>query len=134
MGGREPVCRAHRKLGSGAGSTHFLKGCAGATWRRVVVRDDLTTEPPAHCRLVSDHDLFKIVASLDCTPRPRHARRKGGEKRGSPAGRLIDYSPWRDMNDIPPGCRHGCGVCAPGRAGQGRPQAARAAGCLARAR
>ena len=23
------------------------------------------TEPPAHCRLVSSHDLFKMVASLD---------------------------------------------------------------------
>ena len=27
---------------------------------------DETTEPPAHCRLVSSHDLFEMVASLDC--------------------------------------------------------------------
>jgi hypothetical protein len=27
--------------------------------------DDLTAEPPAHCRLVSDHDLFETVAYLD---------------------------------------------------------------------
>ncbi|MGO9004180.1 MAG: hypothetical protein ACLQIQ_17400 [Beijerinckiaceae bacterium] len=33
----------------------------------VIVRCDLTTDPPAHCRLVSDHDLFEIVAWLDCT-------------------------------------------------------------------
>lgn len=33
----------------------------------VIVRGDLTAEPPAHCRLVSDHDLFEIVALLDCT-------------------------------------------------------------------
>jgi len=31
------------------------------------VRGDLTTEPPAHCRLVSDHDLFEIVVISNCT-------------------------------------------------------------------
>ena len=43
------------QFGVGAGSTRST-GCTGATWRRVVVRDDLTAEPPAHCRLVSGHD------------------------------------------------------------------------------
>lgn len=43
------------------------KGCTGATWRRANVRCDLTAEPPAHDRLVSDHDPFEIVACLDCT-------------------------------------------------------------------
>ena len=46
------------------------EGRAGATWRRVIVRCDLTAEPPAHCRLVSDHDLFEIVVLLDCTAIP----------------------------------------------------------------
>ena len=43
------------------------EGRAGATWRRVIVRSDLTAEPPAHCRLVSDHDLFEIVVFVNCT-------------------------------------------------------------------
>jgi len=33
----------------------------------VIVRDDLTAEPSAHCRLVSGHDLFEMVALFDCT-------------------------------------------------------------------
>jgi hypothetical protein len=32
-----------------------------------IVRDGLAAEPPAHCRLVSDHDRFEIVAWKDCT-------------------------------------------------------------------
>jgi hypothetical protein len=45
----------------------------------VVVRDDLTAEPPAHCRLVPGHDPFGMVASLDCTVR---LRGDGGESWG----------------------------------------------------
>jgi hypothetical protein len=46
----------------------FPGGCAGATWRRrhlCVVT--LTAEPPAHCRLVSDHDLCEIVVCINFT-------------------------------------------------------------------
>jgi hypothetical protein len=46
----------------------FHRGCTRATWRRRHrALYDLTTEPPAHIRLVSGHDLFEIVALLDCT-------------------------------------------------------------------
>ena len=31
--------------------------------------DDLTAEPPAHCRLVSGHDPFETVALPHCTVR-----------------------------------------------------------------
>ena len=46
---------------------HSREGAPGLHGVVVIVRDDLTAEPPAHCRLVSDHDLFEIVALLDCT-------------------------------------------------------------------
>src|SRR5438128_2700077 len=81
MGGTEPVCRAHRNWEMVLAAPDFPKGCAGATWRRVVVRDDLTTEPPAHYRLVSSHDRFKMVAWSDCTPLPPATRGKVGKKR-----------------------------------------------------
>ena len=63
MDEREPVCRAHRRFGMMRAAPVPI-GCAGATWRRChFVRNDLTAEPPAHCRLVSSHDLFlKTVA------------------------------------------------------------------------
>ena len=66
MGGMEPVCRAHLRW-EVMRAAPFPTGCAGATWRLSVVRLRETTEPPAHCRLVSDHDHFEIVALLDCT-------------------------------------------------------------------
>jgi hypothetical protein len=66
MGGMEPVCRAHLRW-EVMRAAPFPAGCAGATWRLSVVCLRKTTEPPAHCRLVSDHDLFEIVALLDCT-------------------------------------------------------------------
>jgi hypothetical protein len=47
-----------------------VKGAPGLHGVLVIVRGDLTAEPPAHCRLVSDHDLFEIVVLLDCTVRP----------------------------------------------------------------
>jgi hypothetical protein len=43
------------------------EGAPGLHGVVVIVRIDLTAEPPAHCRLVSDHDLFEIVACFDCT-------------------------------------------------------------------
>jgi hypothetical protein len=46
---------------------HSREGAPGLRGVVVIVRDNLTTEPPAHCRLVSDHDLFEIVACVDCT-------------------------------------------------------------------
>jgi len=70
MGGMEPVCRARRNGKMARAALSFPDGeCAGATWRRgrsAVMT--LTAEPPAHCRLVSGHDLCEMVAWLDCTP------------------------------------------------------------------
>ena len=64
----EPVCRAHRSWEHGAGRTLVPSESApGLHGVVVIVRDDLTAEPPAHCRLVSDHDLFEIVVFVDCT-------------------------------------------------------------------
>ena len=50
-------------------------GAPGLPGRRVVVRDDVTAEPPAHCRLVSGHDLFEMVAWSDCTASNFYVRR-----------------------------------------------------------
>ena len=68
MVGREPVCRAHRKWETDAGSPLISReGAPGLHGVVVAVRGDLTAEPPAHCRLVSDHDLFEIVVISNCT-------------------------------------------------------------------
>src|SRR5258707_14959327 len=70
IGGREPACRAHRNLEGGAGSILFPAGCAGATWRRRrLCVMALTAEPPAHYRLVSDHDLSESWRSSIVTAR-----------------------------------------------------------------
>jgi hypothetical protein len=61
MGGTEPVCRAHRNWKMVLAAPCFLQGAPGLHGVVVVVRGDLTAEPPAHCRLVSDHGLFEIV-------------------------------------------------------------------------
>ena len=45
----------------------FREGTPGLHGVVVAVRGDWTAEPPAHCRLVSDHDLFEIVVVLNCT-------------------------------------------------------------------
>jgi hypothetical protein len=88
------------------------------------VRGDLTTEPPAHCRLVSDHDLFEIVVISHCTAAisaspattwkgiTRPARSKVHPPAHSP-GETLAY-------DIPPEATR-IRVRAPGHAGQGRP-------------
>jgi hypothetical protein len=69
-----------------AGSTRSI-GYAGATWRRRhFVRNDLTAEPPAHCRLVSSHDLFlKTVAFRLYRSKFRISILATGESDGSPA-------------------------------------------------
>src|SRR5438067_8659520 len=68
MGGTEPVCRAHRRRND-AGSPRSI-GSAGATWRRCHCAFMAeAAEPPAHCRLVSGHDPFKMVAWFDCSAR-----------------------------------------------------------------
>jgi hypothetical protein len=43
------------------------EGAPGLHGVTVIVRRDQTTEPPAHYRLVSGHDLFEMVALSDCT-------------------------------------------------------------------
>jgi hypothetical protein len=82
MGGTEPACRAHRIVGHGAGSTlipdEVRRGYMASSSLCV---DDLTAEPPAHVRLLSDHDLCEIVACLDCTPALRLNWCDGGEKK-----------------------------------------------------
>src|ERR1700689_363781 len=77
---REPVCRAHRMWKMVLAAPSFREGAPGLHGVVVIVRGDLTAEPPAHCRLVSDHDLFEIVVLLDCTARPRGVGvERGGE-------------------------------------------------------
>jgi hypothetical protein len=66
------------QLGHGAGSTLLpIESTPGLHGVVVIVRGDLTTEPPAHIRLVSGHDLFEMVASSDCTAWTGWARREG---------------------------------------------------------
>jgi len=98
-------------------------GYAGATWRRfsdVRLRIDCRTprSPPAR----SDHDLSWDSGPLDCTAPP--ASRVAGESgRVDPAGAFLLVGQSRHFSrsrrDL---------SCAPGCGGQGRPQAARAAG------
>ena len=53
---------------NGAGSILFpVENAPGLHGVVVIVRDDLTAEPSAHCRLVSGHDLFEMVALHDYT-------------------------------------------------------------------
>jgi hypothetical protein len=53
-----------RFLGQGHGCRLDMYWC----WQRPPsVRARRGSEPPAHCRLVSDHDLFETVAVLNCT-------------------------------------------------------------------
>jgi hypothetical protein len=46
----------------------FREGAPGLHGVVVAVRGDWTAEPPAHCRLVSDHDLFETVVVLIVPP------------------------------------------------------------------
>ena len=70
-------------IGKWCGQHSFPEGCAEATWRRVIVRDDETTEPPAHCRLVSSHDLFEMVASLIVSLWSMNSMTRGTRGRGA---------------------------------------------------
>src|SRR5437879_2179391 len=52
MGGREPECRGHHDWEIGAGKHPTSReGAPGLHGVVVIVRDDVTAEPPAHCRL-----------------------------------------------------------------------------------
>src|ERR1700733_12385920 len=64
---REPVCRAHRMWKLVLAAPSFREGAPGLHGVVVIVRGDWTAEPPAHCRLVSDHDLFGIVVISNCS-------------------------------------------------------------------
>jgi len=84
------------------------------------VRDDVTTEPPAHCRLVSGHDLFEIEAWSDCTA--SRSRTDDDERGECPVPRKIIR-----FGETESGIRFGADMQSrqrAGRAGQGRPQAA----------
>jgi hypothetical protein len=101
MGGMEPECRAHLRW-EVMRAAPFPARCAGATWRLSVVRLRKTTEPPAHCRLVSDHDLFEIVALLDCTVPMTGRLDRGGESDAAVrviplVGRGLRHSSGADM-------------------------------------
>ena len=66
------MCRAHRSWEGGAGCPLFSRGSRGRRSdmaSEVVVRLlTLTAALPAHCRLVSGHDLCsEMVAASDCT-------------------------------------------------------------------
>jgi hypothetical protein len=69
MGGREPECRAHRSLGTWCwqhpNSRRMRRGYMASSSLCV---DDLTAEPPAHCRLDPTTICFKIVVSLNSIP------------------------------------------------------------------
>jgi hypothetical protein len=62
MSEREPVCRAHLKLGSGAGSTFFPGRCAGATWRRLIVREMIGLPNPP----LTAGSFSATIFSKDC--------------------------------------------------------------------
>ena len=107
-------------IGFDAGST-FPRGAPGLHGVIVNVRFDLTTEPPAHCRLVSGHDLFEMVASLNCTPALGCAGMASGETRDARKIIIPRGETWTATFPAEPTRAR---VRAPGRAGQGRPQAA----------
>ena len=66
----------------------------------VIVRRDLTAEPPAHIRLVFGHDLFeKVASSIVPLGMPKYFQ----DARGQGTARRDVHSPWWDMSDIPPG-------------------------------
>jgi hypothetical protein len=67
MGGTEPVCREHRWFGMVLAAPRSIGVRRGYLGVASLCVDDLTTEPPAHCRLVSGHDLFRDRAWSDCT-------------------------------------------------------------------
>ena len=126
---REPVCRAHRDWELTRAALLSLKGAPRLHGVASLCVGDETTEPPAHCRLVSSHDLFEMVASLDCIAWElvtENARR--GE-----LGKGIGPFPVVRQERHSPRSRQ-VFARAPGRAGQGRRCAARVAGRLARAR
>ena len=82
-------CGQHPRSREGAPGLHGVV---------VIVRDDLTAEPPAHCRLVSGHDPFEMVASQ--LYRATRAERPLSERQGSPAGtgKLAEPAPERTQD------------------------------------
>ena len=66
MGRREPECRAHRDRDLVRAALLSLRSAPRLHGVASLCVHDETTEPPAHCQLVSSHDLFEIVASPDC--------------------------------------------------------------------
>ena len=120
----EPVCRAHLRWEVMLAAPHPA-GCAGATWRRFsdCASGELTAEPPAHRRL-DPTTISRETAVLPIVP-PAAAlpfRTKRGESI-RPVFLLVRQ--WRRFSrsrrDL---------AGAPGCGGQGRPRAAREAGCL----
>ena len=63
------MCRAHRDWDLTRAVLLSLKGTPRLHGVASLCVGDETTEPPAHYRLISSHDLFEMVASLDCIAR-----------------------------------------------------------------
>ena len=90
MGRREPECRAHRDWDLMRAALLSLRSAPRLHGVASLCVYDETTEPPAHCQLVSSHDLFEIVASPDCIGLLHGLNEEVGGQRvgslGSPAG------------------------------------------------
>ena len=87
--------------GNDAGSSRFQTGAPGLPGAVAMVRDGMAAEPPAHCRLASDRDLFEIVVIIDCNlsdphevasrwGRVRRDQRSGLKSRPARPNRLLD--------------------------------------------
>ncbi len=61
------------RIGQGidAGSAFFPKARQGYVASLIIVRDDATAEPPAHCRLVSGNDPKEDSGQVDYSARIR---------------------------------------------------------------
>jgi hypothetical protein len=80
IAGMEPVCRARLSLEL-ARAAPVPRGAPGLHGVASFVRDDLTAEPPAHCRLVSGHDPFGMVTTLIVSSAMRVRGMRNGKRR-----------------------------------------------------
>ena len=119
------MCRAHRDWDLMRAALLSQKGAPRLHGVASLCVGGETTEPPAHCRLVSSHDLFEMVASLDCIAREVvTGNTADGENGGKGIGRFLLVRDGRHS----PRSRYAPRMRAPGRGGQGRLRAARVAG------
>src|SRR5712692_5987049 len=96
IAGMEPECRAHRKLEWCGQHSLSIESAPGLHGVVVIVRGDLTAEPPAHCRLVSGHDLRQDGGRAEIIPlnvMERALRKTEGGKLSFPVVRHERHSP-----------------------------------------